>query len=290
MSTFELSKVVVIGAGTMGQGIAQWFAQQGVETFLTDQSAEQRQRALGAIHASWEKLAEKGKLTARQVEGFKGLLRVRERGELPRDAALVIEAIIEDLAIKRSLLRELDAVFGPATVFASNTSSFPIREVAAELSPARRQRCLGLHFFNPATLMKLVEIIAPDASTATVAAELETWFRQHGKEPAVCADTPGFIVNRVARGFYGEALRIVGAEDAAKVREVDHLLREVGGFKMGPFELMDLIGVDVNLAVTTSVWEAMGRSPRMAPHPLQQSVVAAGRHGRKTKRGFYEYP
>jgi 3-hydroxybutyryl-CoA dehydrogenase len=281
--------VVVIGAGTMGAGIAQWFAQQMVPTVLSDNNEAQVTKALASIHASWDKLVEKEKLTACQVSQMKGLLEGKAWKATSPESALVIEAIIEDMDIKRQLFQELDQHYSPATILASNTSSFPITELSAKLPETRQKNFLGLHFFNPATLMKLVEVIAGRKTDPAHAQNLYQWFEKNGKEPALCADTPGFIVNRVARSFYGEALRIVENENEAQSREVDRLLKEVGEFKMGPFELMDLIGVDVNYSVSEAVWEAFDRSPRFTPHKLQKSLVEQGRFGKKTKRGFYSY-
>lgn len=284
-----LTSVVVIGAGTMGQGIAQWFAQQRVPTLLCDNNPTQAATARVAICASWDKLAEKGKLDVNDVQEMKSLLRVMPWNEAPRETSLVIEAIIENLEIKKRLFADLCAYFGPKTTIASNTSSFPMKLMAEALPPERRQNFLGLHFFNPATLMKLVEVIRGPETSEALADELYRWFESHGKEPALCADAPGFIVNRVARNFYGEPLRIVGTDDEAKMKEVDRLLKDVVGFKMGPFELMDLIGIDVNYAVTCSVWEAFGKAARFAPHALQKQMVDEKRFGKKTKRGYYRY-
>jgi 3-hydroxybutyryl-CoA dehydrogenase len=285
----KFNSVVVIGAGTMGAGIAQWFAQQMIPTTLTDNNSEQTKKALTQICSSWDKLVEKEKLTSCQVNQMKQLLEARDIKALPKDTTLVIEAIIENLAIKKTLFATLDKHFSSETIFASNTSSFPITHLAQAVSPSRQARFVGLHFFNPATLMKLVEVIKGQATQPGPAEELYNWFAEQKKEPALCADTPGFIVNRVARSFYGEALRIVENENEAHCKEVDFLMREVGGFKMGPFELMDLIGVDINYSVTCSVWEALGKNARFTPHHLQKKMVDLGRFGKKTKRGFYSY-
>lgn len=287
--SFSISSVVVVGAGTMGAGIAQWFAQQRVPVTLTDANPTQLEKALSAILSSWATLIEKKKLTAEEVSQMQSLLKTASVDELPKAASLVIEAIFENKQAKFDLFKKLDAHFPETCVFASNTSSFPITELAQSVSPVRRQDFVGLHFFNPATLMKLVEVISTKTSRPELVRGLYDWFKARGKEPALCADTPGFIVNRVARSFYGEALRIVGTENEPLAREVDQLLREVGGFKMGPFELMDLIGVDVNYSVTCSVWEALNKNARFTPHALQKQMVDEGRHGKKSKRGFYDY-
>lgn len=285
----KLQKIIVIGAGTMGSGIAQWFAQQSCSVELVDNSAEQTKKALSSIQISWDKLVEKGKLKANEADQFKKLLTIKSLEEVASDADLVIEAIIENLEIKKDLFSRLDKYFAPHTILASNTSSFPIASMAEAVSNERKPRFLGLHFFNPATIMQLVEVIKSKDSNLALCEDLYQWFDAKGKKPAMCKDSPGFIVNRVARNFYGEALRIVDHEDESRFKEVDRILKEVGGFKMGPFELMDLIGIDVNYSVTCSVWDAYQKEPRFAPHALQKQMVDEKRFGRKSKRGFYKY-
>lgn len=281
----NLQKIVVIGAGTMGSGIAQWFTQQMCSVELVDNSEAQSQKALKDIHASWDKLAEKGKLS--NVSELKKLISVKMIDQVAKDADLVVEAIIENLEVKKELFAKLDQYFAPHTILSSNTSSFPIHLMAEAVN--RKDKFLGLHFFNPATIMKLVEVIKGRDSSEELCRALYQWFDSKDKKPAMCKDSPGFIVNRVARNFYGEPLRIVQTDDEAKMKEVDHILKDVGGFKMGPFELMDLIGIDVNYSVTCSVWEAYGREPRFAPHALQKQMVDEKRFGRKSKRGYYKY-
>lgn len=283
----NLQKIIVIGAGTMGSGIAQWFTQQLCLVELVDNSEAQLQKALKDIHTSWDKLAEKGKLS--NVDELKKLISVKMIDQVSKDADLVIEAIIENLDIKKELFAKLDKYFDEHTILASNTSSFPIHLMAEAVSSDRKPKFLGLHFFNPATIMKLVEVIKGQDTDEKLCRDLYDWFDAKEKKPAMCKDSPGFIVNRVARNFYGEPLRIVENDDEAKMKEVDRVLKEVGGFKMGPFELMDLIGVDVNYSVTCSVWEAYKQEPRFAPHKLQKQMVDEKRFGRKTKRGFYKY-
>jgi 3-hydroxybutyryl-CoA dehydrogenase len=285
----ELRRIVVIGAGTMGSGIAQWFAQQMCEVQLVDSNREQLEKALKSIHESWDNLVKKEKLTAWQVHQMKKLLEVTSLEGAFKASELVVEAIVEDLEVKRELFRKLDAHFYQNTVFASNTSSFPIGLMSEVVSESRKPRFIGLHFFNPAPVMKLVEIIKGPDSAMSICHELYGWFEKKEKKPALCKDSPGFIVNRVARNFYGEPLRIVETDDQDKMKEVDRILKEVGGFKMGPFELMDLIGIDVNYSVTCSVWEAYDREPRFAPHALQKQMVEEKRFGRKTKLGYYTY-
>lgn len=283
----NLQRIVIIGAGTMGSGIAQWFAQQNCTVELVDQSSAQLKKALNDIYSSWDILAEKKKILNSEI--LKKNLTIKSLEESSKNADLVIEAIVENLEIKKELFKNLDHYFLPETIFASNTSSFTIHSIAESLSTERKAKFLGLHFFNPATIMKLVEVIQGRDSSEILCRELYTWFDEKGKKPAFCKDSPGFIVNRVARNFYGEPLRIVENDNEEKMREVDAILREVGGFKMGPFELMDLIGIDINYSVTCSVWEAYGKLVRFSPHELQKKMVEANRLGRKTKRGFYKY-
>ncbi len=283
----NLQKIVVIGAGTMGSGIAQWFAQQECYVELVDSSEAQLEKAQRDIYSSWDKLAEKKKLN--NPERLKKLLVTKKLEDASPDTDLVIEAIIENLEIKKNLFKNLDQQFASHTILASNTSSFPIHLMAEAVSNERKPRFLGLHFFNPATIMKLVEVIKGKDSSEQLCRDLYNWFDSKDKKPALCKDSPGFIVNRVARNFYGEPLRIVETDDENKMKEIDAILKEVGGFKMGPFELMDLIGIDINYSVTCSVWDAYEKEPRFAPHKLQKQMVDEKRLGRKTKHGFYKY-
>jgi 3-hydroxybutyryl-CoA dehydrogenase len=285
----ELQRIVVIGAGTMGAGIAQWFTQQMCFVELVDNSQQQLEKALSSIHSSWDKLVEKEKMTSCQVGQMKKLLEIKPLTQVTKNADLVVEAIVENLEIKKSLFKQLDEYFAPHTIISSNTSSFPISIMASAVSDERKKRFIGLHFFNPATIMKLVEVIKADTTEETLCQNLYQWFDSRDKKPALCKDSPGFIVNRVARNFYGEPLRIVEIDDEERMREVDRILKEVGGFKMGPFELMDLIGIDINYSVTCSVWDAYHQEPRFAPHALQKKMVDEKRFGRKSKRGFYKY-
>ncbi|HXH74446.1 MAG TPA: 3-hydroxyacyl-CoA dehydrogenase NAD-binding domain-containing protein [Bacteriovoracaceae bacterium] len=289
MPNLDLQRIVVIGAGTMGSGIAQWFAQQMCFVELVDNSDEQLKKAQGSIHSSWDKLVEKEKLTSCQVNQMKKLLGVKQLAEVSPNADLIIEAIIEDVNVKKDLFKKLDQQFSAKTIIASNTSSFPITLLSEAVGPARKNRFVGLHFFNPATIMRLVEVIKGNETDQALCQDLYKWFESKGKKPAMCKDSPGFIVNRVARNFYGEPLRIVDEDNEEKMKEVDRILKEIGGFKMGPFELMDLIGIDVNYSVTCSVWEAYNKEPRFAPHVLQKKMVDEKRLGRKTKRGYYKY-
>lgn len=283
----EISKVAVLGAGTMGAGIAQWLCQAGCQVELGDTQIEQRERARDTIFASWDKLGEKGKFTSSQVATFKDSLSICE--VFSKDCDLFIEAIIEDLNIKIEVFQKLSHHFEAKTIMASNTSSIPIDAMARELPKERQEKFLGLHFFNPAPIMKLVEIVEGHWTDIEISKALQVWFEKKGKKPALCQDGPGFIVNRLARNFYGEPLRLARVEDRERFKEIDDTLKEVGGFRMGPFELMDLIGIDINYSVSESVWKSFYYEPRFAPHPLQKKMVTSGRLGRKTKGGFYEY-
>jgi 3-hydroxybutyryl-CoA dehydrogenase len=285
----KIEKVIVIGTGTMGQGIAQWFTQQNIITEMVDQNYEFALNGLGKIHQSFAKLEANGKLTALDIQTFQKNLSVKRFEEIDPRASLVIEAIIEDLGAKKKLFADLDVLMSAETILASNTSSFPITQIAQNLSAERKKKFLGLHFFNPATLMKLVEVISGMETDRSVSNALISWFNARKKVACECADSPGFIVNRVARNFYGEALRAVESYDENKCREVDAVMKAVGGFKMGPFELMDLIGIDINYSVTESVYNAFFQEARFKPHRLQRDMVAAGRLGKKSGKGFYSY-
>ena len=279
-------RVGVIGAGTMGIGIAQVAAQAGHPVLLFDTRPDTIAAALKGLSATMEKLVAKGKYTRTDADAL--LARISPAdilGDLC-GCGLTIEAIVENLDVKKKLFAELDATLGPNAILASNTSSLAITAIAAACQ--HPERVIGLHFFNPAPLMPLVEVV-PGLLTAPELPErcaelMRTW----KKAPVICKDTPGFIVNRVARPFYGESIRIF-EEGIADMASIDHALKSAGGFRMGPFELMDLIGNDINFAVTTSVWEAFFYDPRYKPSLTQQRQVESGRLGRKTGQGYYNY-
>ncbi|MFT6916589.1 MAG: 3-hydroxybutyryl-CoA dehydrogenase [Motiliproteus sp.] len=278
--------VGVIGAGTMGAGIAQVAAASGHQVLLFDQNPEAVARGVEQISGGLTKQVQRGKFTAEQRHAT--LARIHPVTELAAlaDCGLVIEAIIEDLAIKRALLASLEACCRNDCILASNTSSISITALGAEM--AHPKRLLGMHFFNPAPVMKLVEVISGLATSTTVAEQVHATANAWGKQAVHAKSTPGFIVNRVARPFYAEALRLL-EEGVADIASLDGLMKEAGRFRMGPFELMDLIGHDVNYAVTCSVFDAYYHDPRFKPSLTQKALVECSRLGRKSGRGFYDY-
>jgi len=275
---------MVAGAGTMGQGIAQLCVEAGLPTLVYDVSVGMLQKAKAGIEAAWDVRVAKGKLNESEAVRFKSMLQYSDRTEDLR-GDLMIEAVVESAEIKRRLFATVEAQNGPQTVLASNTSSIPMEQLAEGL--ARPERVVGLHFFNPAPVMKLVEVIRGPMTKPDVAQRVHALAQTMGKIVVHAQDSPGFIVNRVARPYYAESLRIVG-EGGVEPQDLDRLMESVG-FRMGPFRLMDLIGVDTNLAVTTSVYEGLGRPPRFEPHPVQINKVAQGHNGRKSGQGFYDY-
>lgn len=280
----EIQTLAVVGAGTMGLGIAQLGVQHGLPTVLFDLSSTALEKAQAAIAAGLSKLVDKNKLTAEaRAAALARLILTTELADVRADC--IIEAVVERLDVKHQLFRELAQLNGATTILASNTSSLPITQLAAPVP--HPERVVGLHFFNPAPLMPLVEIISGVATAPEVADAVEALARRLGKTPVRAADAPGFIVNRVARHYYVESLKIV-EENVALFEVVDELL-EASGFKMGPFRLMDLIGVDTNFAVTSAMFASFHQDSKFRPSRLQQQKVDAGHHGRKAGRGFYTY-
>ena len=278
--------IAVVGAGAMGAGIAQVAAAAGHPVKLLDQRPDAAERAVAGVRAQFRKMADKGKLSAADADAASARLTAVSSLSDLADAGLVIEAIVENLDAKQTLYRDLEALVRDDCVLATNTSSISVTAIGAALK--RPQRLAGLHFFNPAPLMALVEVVSGLATDPEVAQTLLLTAQAWGKKPVHAKSTPGFIVNRVARPYYAEALRVLG-EGGADAATVDACCREAGGFRMGPFELMDMIGHDVNLAVTRSVWQAFFNDPRFLPSLIQQELVDAGFLGKKTGRGFYDY-
>ncbi|MFD0306682.1 3-hydroxyacyl-CoA dehydrogenase [Streptomyces sp. NPDC127119] len=287
MTALDLAgPVAVVGTGTMGQGIAQVALVAGHPVRLYDSAPGRARAATEAIGTRLDRLVEKDRLTGAERDAARARLRPAESLADLADSGLVLEAVLERLDVKQQLFRELEDIVPDDCLLATNTSSLSVTAIGGALrNPGR---FVGLHFFNPAPLLPLVEVVsgfATDVTSATRAYELA---RAWGKTPVACADTPGFIVNRIARPFYAEAFAVYEAQ-AADPATIDAVLRESGGFRMGAFELTDLIGQDVNESVTRSVWEGFFQDVRFTPSLAQRRLVESGRHGRKTGHGWYDY-
>ncbi|RDK83805.1 3-hydroxyacyl-CoA dehydrogenase NAD-binding domain-containing protein [Marinirhabdus gelatinilytica] len=281
-----ICRVGIIGAGTMGSGIAQVASTAGCTVKLFDLNQAALDKAKASLEKIMSRLVEKGRIDAEEKNRIQdNITYVNSLKELS-DSDMTIEAIVENLDIKKKVFQELEGYVSEECIIASNTSSLSIASIASSLE--KPERCVGIHFFNPAPLMKLVEVIpAIQTSEETLKISEET-IGNWGKVVAIAKDTPGFIVNRVARPFYGEALRIY-EEGIASFFEIDHAMKSVGGFRMGPFELMDFIGNDVNYIVTETVFKAFYYDPRYKPAFTQKRFAEAGYLGRKSGRGYYNY-
>lgn len=278
--------VGVIGSGTMGSGIAQVAATSGCKVKVFDTKQEALDRSKQALEKILSRLIEKGRIDQTEKTRIQGNISYVDSLKDLKDADLTIEAIIENLDIKKKVFSELETYVSEHTIIASNTSSLSIASIASSLQ--KPERCIGIHFFNPAPLMKLVEVIPAVQTSTQVTDKVMSIIKDWKKVVALAKDTPGFIVNRVARPFYGESLRIY-EEGLADVATIDWSLKTLGGFRMGPFELMDFIGNDINYTVTETVFKAFYYDPRYKPSFTQKRLSEAGYLGRKSGKGYYEY-
>jgi 3-hydroxybutyryl-CoA dehydrogenase len=279
----QIQTIAVLGAGTMGQGIAQVCAMSGYPTQLFDIESSLSQKAISSISINLDKAVSKSKISESQKTTILGHLSIAHKLEDIK-ADLVIEAVVEKLDVKQQLFRVLENN-SKGSILASNTSSLSITEIASGLK--NPERFVGLHFFNPAALMNLVEVVRGTSTDDSVVSIMMDFSKSLRKTAVLVKDSPGFIVNRVARHYYVEALKLL-EEGVASHEQIDRLLRSAG-FKMGPFELMDLIGMDVNFAVTSSLYQAFHQDSKFRPSRIQQQKVMAGHLGRKTGKGFYDY-
>lgn len=287
MKLNEIKTIGILGAGTMGAGIGISCIMAGYKVVLFDISDEILGKAGESVMKNINKAIEKGKLDAeRKNEVLDSIDFTKDFTDLAK-ADFVIEAVPEKMELKKDLFKKLDSTCNPNVILATNTSSLSVTTISTAVEN-NRERVVGMHFFNPANIMKLVEVIKGDfTSDETVKLTIEL-SKSINKVPVMAKDTPAFIVNRIARPFYGESLRML-AEGTADHEKIDKVMKTCGGFAMGPFQLMDLIGIDVNFSVTKSVYEAYFNEPKYRPSYIQQKMVDANLLGRKTKRGFYSY-
>ena len=280
-----MTRLGVAGGGTMGGGIVQVAAQQGLDVLLWDISDDVLERSLDRIRGSLQRGVERGRLS--QAEADASMARIQTTNEFSAFAEVdaVIEAVLESLETKGQVFRGLDENCPPRAILASNTSSLSLTEIGAMTS--RPEQVVGMHFFNPVPAMALVEVIRGHATSDATMQRAAALARELGKTPIQCQDTPGFVVNRIARPFYNEGLRVLN-DGVASLEQIDRIMRGVG-FRMGPFQLMDLIGNDVNLAVTSLIFEQLYDEPRFRPSFRQRRAVQSGNLGQKSKRGWYPY-
>ena len=284
MKSFK--NVGIIGAGSMGIGIAQIASTSNCNVFIFDQNKSACQQALKKLEKVLTRLIEKGKISPIKKDSILSNIKIVESLESMKDSDLIIEAIVENSAVKKEIFCQIESIVSNDCVLATNTSSISITSLASCLK--NPIRFIGIHFFNPAPIMPLVEIIPALQTNSKLVKEIHQLLLNWNKKPVVAKDTPGFIVNRIARPFYSEALRIY-EEQIADFKTIDFAMKHIGGFRMGPFELMDFIGNDVNYAVTESVFKAFYYDPRYKPSFTQKQYADAGWHGRKSSKGYYDY-
>lgn len=287
MTINDIKTTTVLGSGTMGRGIAICFATSGLKTILYDINEDILSKSKALIEKDLSKAVEKKKMTAEKKEEILGLITFTADFQTMKDADFVVEAALEDMNLKKEIFTKLDETCRPEVILATNTSSLSVTTISTFVKK-NRDRVAGMHFFNPANIMKLVEIVRGDFTSEETINTIIELCKKTGKVSVIAKDTPAFIVNRIARPFYGEALKIL-AEGSATPEAIDKAMKKCGGFAMGPFELMDLIGIDVNFSVTKSVYDAFFNDPKYRPSFIQKKMVDAGLLGRKTKRGFYNY-
>ena len=281
-----IQTVGVVGSGTMGSGIAQTCVQHGFRVLLYDLNDAIVQKAFTQIKKRLNRLVEKGKMEEQTFQESISRIETCTELSLMKACDLVIEAVPEKINIKKEIFQALDEHCPEQTILTTNTSSFSVTEIASVTKTG--ERVAGLHFFNPVPLMPLVEIVRGVKTSEDTLKKLAQFVSSLHKDPVVCEDTPGFIVNRIARPFYNEALKIAG-ERLAKPEQIDRIMKKAGRFKMGPFELQDLIGIDVNFSTTETVYNSFFGEERFRPHYLQQRMVQSGKLGRKAGEGYYRY-
>jgi len=281
-----INKAAVIGSGTMGAGIVQLILQSGFPAVMYDINDEVLMKAKKSVYKRLERLNEKGRLSEEQLDAAKRNLTLATDMNDLKDCDLIIEAVPEKLDLKKNIFKEVSEVCKSEAILATNTSSLSVTQISTSVS--KTQQFLGMHFFNPAPLMPLVEVVKGMKTDDAVADQVVEFARQLHKTPVLCEDTPGFIVNRVARPFYNEAIRIMN-DQIASSEKIDRIMKRAGKFKMGPFELQDLIGIDINFSSTKTVHEGFFGESRFRPQPYQERMVQAGILGRKTNKGYYNY-